>query len=311
MVESLLWRPDEPCPCNSGKHHGNCCLQSDGTLRKQVPLLTPPPPRTGFAQPGCYLASTKDCSEGLSKEHYMSEAVLEVLPGGVEISGMPWLSPGEARKVSIASLTARILCRRHNSALAPLDQEAGAFFRALREIDIEFTRKTLSRRGPKFLFSGELIERWMLKVTAGFFFGRIAERGGTRLVDDHKFDVKKMEAALLRGSWDRGGGIYLNATQNTPIRSHDTISFTPATYDSDRRLVGGRLLIRGGQTYDVLFDLYGIASPAKAAGWHWRPSRFTFSNGTRKQFVVLTWPAGTPPAPIGLDVQRILKRPRV
>jgi hypothetical protein len=306
----MLWRPDELCPCGSGRRHADCCLQPNGTLWKKPRSLLPPPPQTGLSQPGCYLAGTNDCSAGLSAEHYMSAAVLDVLPGGVKISGMPWLAPGEVRNVGVNNITAKILCSRHNSALAPLDQEAGGFFRALREIDLEFTRKTLSRKGLRFLFSGEIIERWILKVTCGFFFGRIAERSGIRLVDDHSFDVAKMEAALLYGRWDRGAGLYLNATSGSPMISGDTISFTACTDTRDKRLVGGRLMVRGGQVYDLLFDLGTVGPPREADGWRWRPSQFTFTSAGRKQFIVLTWPAGTPAMPIGLELKKILKRPK-
>ena len=50
--------------------------------------------------------------------------MLEQLSGpAVAIDGVFWASPGEV--VGINSLTAKILCVRHNSALSPLDTEAG------------------------------------------------------------------------------------------------------------------------------------------------------------------------------------------
>jgi hypothetical protein len=62
----------------------------------------------------------------------MSRAILEQFGGSViVVIGMPWLPAGQALETSIPNLTAKILCRRHNEALSPLDAEAGHFFSAL------------------------------------------------------------------------------------------------------------------------------------------------------------------------------------
>jgi hypothetical protein len=148
-------------------------------------MLLPTPPRTDHKHVGCYLGETADCSFDLSAEHYMSRSVLEAIGPRVAINGAPWLSAGETREVAISSLTAKILCRRHNSALSPLDAMAGEFCRQLRAIYADCERKSISRKREVTLISGEALELWMLKAACGFFFSKNAAKDGARLIDDH------------------------------------------------------------------------------------------------------------------------------
>jgi hypothetical protein len=121
--------PSLPCPCHNGQIAEACCLVADGNVRKYIPSVRPPPPKTGFSQKGCYLGHTNDCGGGITGEHYVSRAVLEQLSEPVvAIEGVHWLAPGDRKVVSINRLTANILCSRHNSALSTLDDEAGHFF---------------------------------------------------------------------------------------------------------------------------------------------------------------------------------------
>ena len=131
MIEAparkIILRTDGRCPCGSGKSIASCHLDTDGRLRRRLRSLRPPGPATGFSHQNCYLRDTHDCSEQISREHYMSKAVLDQLGSTLRVSGMPWLKPGQTLDTSVASLTAKILCKRHNEALSPLDGEAGSF----------------------------------------------------------------------------------------------------------------------------------------------------------------------------------------
>jgi hypothetical protein len=76
--------------------------------------LVPPAPITGESQGGCYLASSRNCHGGLSREHYVSRALIDA--NNVFVRGMPW-QKDEVQRLSPDNLTAKILCRRHNAAL--------------------------------------------------------------------------------------------------------------------------------------------------------------------------------------------------
>src|SRR5216684_3130399 len=105
-IIDLPWKPDEPCPCGERKLFRHCCLHPDGSIRKAVPSLTPPPPPTGHSQSGCYLSTSHNCSHDLSAEHYFSKSVLKIIEeAAVFIGGVPWLPVGTQRQVGIASMT--------------------------------------------------------------------------------------------------------------------------------------------------------------------------------------------------------------
>src|SRR5262245_20801399 len=136
-----------PCPCGSGQRAAACCLNAGGTVRKYVPSVRPRPPKTGQSQNGCYLGHTQECGGSISGEHYISEVVLEQLSEpAVAIDGVFWLPPGVQKTVGINSLTANILCARHNSALSPFDTEAGQFLRTVKHIHASLDTSSLSRK---------------------------------------------------------------------------------------------------------------------------------------------------------------------
>jgi hypothetical protein len=162
----IILRIDAPCPCGSGKAIASCHLDTDGRFRKKLGPLKPPGNATNYGHPHCYLRDTLDCSQDISREHYMSKAVLEQLGSTLRVSGMPWLQSGETLETSVGSLTAKILCKRHNEALSPLDNEASLFLSTLRKALIDLRRKTLSRKPIFHLINGTALELWMLKVVA-------------------------------------------------------------------------------------------------------------------------------------------------
>jgi hypothetical protein len=265
-------------------------MQIDGYVQKHIPILALPGNKTEFSQPGCYLAGDKNCSQGLTGEHYISKSVLEVLGDQIKIEGMPWLQKGEERAVGLNSLTANLLCSRHNSALSTLDDEAGRFSRHIDQIHRDLNKRSLSRRKKAHLFSGEAIELWVLKVTCGVCLG-FASIDGVKLKTDHVFDFEKITNAFYRRVWDAGGGLYLNAQLGATVLGQNRISIAPLTVSGEKRIVGARVWLFGLE-FALLFDVKGIASPR--GGYVHRPSTLEFKGGRRSHFVVLTWPRSTP-----------------
>ncbi|MBZ4518191.1 hypothetical protein [Mycobacterium avium] len=125
--------PEDDCPCGSHREATRCHRANDGSwiAEPPPPLLTGP--RTGYANPGCYARASKDCDEELTREHFITDDVLGAISADgkvVVVEGAAWQDKTERRKtIGRASLSRKMLCRRHNNALSPLDQMAAEFFR--------------------------------------------------------------------------------------------------------------------------------------------------------------------------------------
>ncbi len=160
--------PDALCPCESGRTIRLCCRQADGRVHPNAQVTAPPGAPTGFAHPQCYAGGLRDCSARLSREHFISEGVLEQISdageGGLDATGFHWLNDGEAMPLSPKSMSAKVLCQRHNEALSPLDTVASRFFRTLERVE---PRRLATLDQRLFIFNGHDLERWMLKILCG------------------------------------------------------------------------------------------------------------------------------------------------
>lgn len=92
----------------------------------------------------------------------------------IEVSGMPWCT--EPKKVGLASLTTKVLCTVHNSALSPVDQEAVRFAEAMREsfrlLSVRYANDRKYWTFIKFPIDGPLMERWFLKTLINAAYDR-------------------------------------------------------------------------------------------------------------------------------------------
>lgn len=155
------------CLCGSGRLLRDCCLCARSNT-------TPPPPPTGYAHQRCFARGLNDCSRKISREHYVSDGVLRLFGSqSVTVSGLPWLPNGDQKEVSLTSLTANMLCVRHNQALSTLDAIAANFFRF-------FIAEWSDEAVEIFLVRGYDLERWLLKMLCGLVVSGNATLGGQR-----------------------------------------------------------------------------------------------------------------------------------
>lgn len=103
----------------------------------------PKGPKTNYAHAKCYAGVLNDCCKTISKEHYISKAVMDLMGDMVKVTS-PRLG-FDAKELPPKAIAANILCKRHNEALSPLDQVAKRFFSNLLNID------ELAVRGAKNL----------------------------------------------------------------------------------------------------------------------------------------------------------------
>lgn len=203
------WGEAQICPCGSNMPFGDCCHQGPRKLPYvHVPDLMPPELATGHAHPRCYMSPSRNCSTKISREHYISQAILEQFPV-LTVSGLPWQQSGEAEQFTPRALTANILCTRHNSALSPLDTLAARAFAAF----VDAPRFAVERLNPgkaqHYLVSGDALELWMLKLLAGLYFGGIASANAMRLRESCTIRHAELVDALSGRALPSRAGLYL------------------------------------------------------------------------------------------------------
>jgi hypothetical protein len=196
--------PDEDCPCGSGKEARNCCLTKAG-FRKMPVNASPPGPRTGFAHPRCYAKGLADCSREISREHYLSQSVLRHLnqDGALRVEGLTWGGRYPLR-LPTGAYASKVLCKRHNTALSPLDALAVPLFEAIRTPQAENTGEQSLR-----LFCGHDVERWLLKTMCG-----LLASNAIAIDEDASHDIPHswVQALFAEADWQSGQGLYANRT---------------------------------------------------------------------------------------------------
>src|SRR5688500_9935061 len=77
----------------------------------------------------CWAHSLGDCDDKQSREHLVSASLWE--GDSITVQGFPWCRDAPAT-IGLANLTSKVLCKRHNSLLSPLDSEAKSVFDVFR-----------------------------------------------------------------------------------------------------------------------------------------------------------------------------------
>jgi hypothetical protein len=81
-----------------------------------------PVPKIGIRKGGCYADAFADCSADISREHYVSHALLRLLcvEGRVAIDGFPWQDAGAISRIPPAALgrDQSIICETRGDALS-------------------------------------------------------------------------------------------------------------------------------------------------------------------------------------------------
>lgn len=276
----------DPCPCCSNKPVQECCLDADGTLRVKVPSLVPPGPPTQYANPKCYLSQSLDCSKNISREHYVSKAILELMGGEIAVTGVPWQPPGTTVKYGINSLVSKILCDRHNSALSPLDSLAAQVFKTIKNVCDHLNHRSLSRRTAWHLASGEALELWCIKTLLGLFFSAVASKEGESLIYTYSVDVQGFAEALRLRRLPPDCGVYGRLVAGE-YKGH--LAWTPLFDDDAKRVIGIRLRMCAVE-FEVFLDPLHVNFDAVRKEATFRPWNLIFSDGKRTHVVVLSWP---------------------
>ena len=189
----------------------------------------------------CWAAPLGDCDK-LSREHIISQSIFS------HGCGCPLIIEGNHRAPSgllaESSLAAKILCRKHNSALSPLDAEAGR----LSEILLNSAKGQEIGR-PEL--SGSLIERWALKTLIN---GLAAGWSDRRKWLPHESIVRSI---FGQASLPRGCGLYSVDGDSKDLPNPQDAQVTPywaMRSETDKHLVGGQVRVHGLRLFVATHD---------------------------------------------------------
>ena len=195
--------------------------------------------------PVCWAATTGGCGQTISREHVVSKSLFD--SPGVTVHGFHWCK-NEPISVGIESLTAKILCREHNSALSPLDSAAGSAFDAFRQNakrNGEVHKRsilTMMKEEP-FIIDAKFLERWLLKTLLNLTFQReyfIGASGTEKGIPPRDL----VEICYGRQPFPGDAGMYVAANTGMMIRTDETLTFCPLIRN-DERVLGAFFTFQG------------------------------------------------------------------
>lgn len=164
----------------------------------------------------CYARELGGCSAKMSREHFISKSVLDVISEGkpfLYASGLMSMRSREpARRDIKKSLGSKILCEKHNGELRDYDSAAKALFAALNHP----SSTPKNSKPTNDTIDGDRFERWMLKVLCGgLFSGEYPVLSlGLKPVRGQRFRGQPPPLAWLQilfdgGSFPRRQGLYV------------------------------------------------------------------------------------------------------
>jgi hypothetical protein len=237
----------------------------------------PPPPRTNYANPKCFMGVTQDCGKKMTREHYVSEGILEEIGFIIRVNGVPWVPTAEGKRVARSKLTSRVLCDRHNSALSCLDSQGVAFFRAIKQ----YSDSAYDGRERVSAFNGRDIERWMLKTLYGLLASKsLQAKPGVRI--DAEIDQRCVNLLFDKGTFVPGRGLFVRTDIGRIVARKRIIGVQAVTNNAKGTLNGICFNIMG-------FDFLLTTSRVSAEHSAFRPGYIVFSSRTGLKVIHLIW----------------------
>lgn len=184
---------------------------------------------------GCWAESLGGCGGGLSGEHTISANQFD--GPSITLSGLPWCR--EPKTIGLNSLVSNVLCRDHNTALSPVDDEAKQFRESLEELDRLIDRRRRGLRPPKLktiTIDGPRLERWFLKTLIN-----IALQGKERppgVFDGETVRSELVEIAYGHRQFEAPCGLYCIATVGERPYSPGELHFQTWVRNEDGAIVG-------------------------------------------------------------------------
>jgi len=174
----------------------------------------------------CWAGVLGNCGGGISREHLVSECVFP--NQSIFVQGLDWCLD-EPKELRIESLTAKILCKCHNSALSNLDTAAGLAFKAIRDYATTTSDRSempnLNWAPKQFTIDGPKLERWCLKTLLNFSFNQRLIIG-PRTHDAGAVPLSLVRIAFGLEEFTDNRGLYSAFRQNESFNLQDRFRYT-------------------------------------------------------------------------------------
>ncbi len=241
----------------------------------------PPGPLTGHTNNKCYARFDHNCSEKISKEHFISKTLLEQihLSNTAKVAGLKWQTEETFNSIPISGLASSILCERHNNALSPLDACIGSFAAAIKDYDAALLSCNTAAASEQREFAGDDIERWMVKCLLGLAASKNLKAT----------NLKSECIDLLFGNmlWPDGWGLYFSASPASQIYHSASLLIETHIDPTKELILAAHFFIRG---LPFVLSLGKPESPQKIGLF--RPEAIVLRNGKCEKALVLSWSGG-------------------
>lgn len=241
----------------------------------------------GYSNPKCYARILGDCSKKLSGEHFMSRCVLKILGNYHRISNVGWFKPEtKFKELSIESMKAKVLCKKHNELLSYLDDEAERFFNELINAFKDYNKYNLYH---KTTINGDYLERWMLKIFFGALSsGYLLKNNRRILINDFSDElIKELYSKKMYNQFVKLG---INKCKINPYRGY---SYGLLYNKSGPNLISGAILEFMGVDFSITFDEQVLqlknAKSGEITQLIPRPGRLLIESKYRKTDIEIFW----------------------
>ena len=239
--------------------------------------------KTGFKHEKCFLNSRRDCSSKISREHYISSKLLNVIERKnktIDVAGLSWLSKEKIKSIGKANLVSNILCTKHNSDLSDLDSSIGKFVEYLSEIDKNFQTETSSELN--YEVNGREIEQWILKTILGLIHsGNIQQSNGKQYTFNEKLIVLLCEPSKR---WPLGWGLYVSIPKDK-IHHSNSFEIIPMSNRESGEILAVQVKFNG---FEMTLCLGKPDIPALFGVF--RPTSLVFTKENIVSKITIKWP---------------------
>ena len=227
----------------------------------------------------CYAGFLGECDGGISREHYISKKVLDVLALGGTLN----VAQQTAGKVHYEYTSgvetvaaAKVLCKKHNSFLSALDSHAGDFFTSVYHCTRGGIQGLIDFSQFKTDLSGRLIEKWLLKMACGAIASG-SWGGGHRMIPQEWVRV-----LFGFSPWPEYFNLYSSEKTEycVPEGNHARVDFRRDPSNS---------ILQGVTCVFMPLDLTLVLGPYHGVPGLKRPSDFIYKSSEREITIKLSW----------------------